>query len=93
MACTLFLPTSVHRLFDLSGNLDFVTQASAGGVDSARVQVRARKLLQLCLNAFVASRKSAELQQQIQRSSSGVPWPKLLDLVIKLTGTHLLLFL
>ena len=92
MACTLFLPMPVHCLFDFAGNLDFAMQASAGVVDSARVQVRARKLLQLCLNAFVASRKSAELQQQSQRSSSAVPWPKLLDLVIKLTGTYLLLF-
>ena len=91
MACTLFLPMSIQRLFDLPGNLDFAMQASAGGVDSARVQFRARKLLQLCLNAFVASRKSAELQQQTHRSSSAVPWPKLLDLVIKLTGTYLLL--
>ncbi len=62
-------------------------QAKVGGVDSARVQVRAKKLLQLCLDAFIANRSSAELQQQPQRSATAVPWVKLLDLVIKLTGT------
>ena len=67
-----------------AGNLDFVMQAKPGGIESARVQVRARKLLMLCLNAFTASRSAPELLQQPQRDSS---WLKLLDLVIKLTGT------
>ena len=61
-------------------------QAQAGGISCARAQVRAKKLLQLCLSAFIANRKSPELQQQVNRSSKAVPWPKLLDLVIKLTG-------
>lgn len=61
-------------------------QAQAGGMDSARAQVRAKKLLQLCLSAFIANRKSPELQQHVNRSSKAVLWPKLLDLVIKLTG-------
>ena len=61
-------------------------QAQAGGIDCARAQVRAKKLLQLCLSAFIANRKSPELQQQVDRSSKAAPWPKLLDLVIKLTG-------
>ncbi len=61
-------------------------QAQTGGINSARAQVRAKKLLQLCLNAFIANRKSPELQQQVNRSSKAVPWPRLLDMVIKLTG-------
>ncbi|KAL0034411.1 hypothetical protein WJX79_000811 [Trebouxia sp. C0005] len=70
---------------DNAGNLEFVMQAQAGGISCARVHVRAKKLLQLCLSAFIANRKSPELQQQVNRSSKAVPWPKLLDLVIKLT--------
>ncbi|DBB12911.1 TPA: hypothetical protein ACH3X3_005665 [Trebouxia sp. C0006] len=70
---------------DNAGNLEFVMQAQAGGIDCARAQVRAKKLLQLCLSAFIANRKSPELQQQVDRSSKAAPWPKLLDLVIKLT--------
>ncbi|DBA78986.1 TPA: hypothetical protein ACH3X1_008854 [Trebouxia sp. C0004] len=67
---------------DSAGNLEFVMQAQAGRISCARAQVRAKKLLQLCLNAFIANRKLPELQQQV---SKAVPWPKLLDLVIKLT--------
>jgi len=76
---------AVHYVL-CTGNLEFVMQAQAGGIDCTRAQVRAKKLLQLCLSAFIANRKSPELQQQVNRSSKAVPWPKLLDLVIKLTG-------
>ena len=84
--CVLFFTVHAVHYVLCSGNLEFVMQAQAGGINCARVQVRAKKLLQLCLSAFIANRKSLELQQQVNRSSTAVPWPKLLDLVIKLTG-------
>ena len=71
-----------------AGHLAFVASAEAGGVDSARVQVRAKKLLQLCLEAFDAHCSSPLLQQAADRSGTGSVWPKLLDLAIKLTGKH-----
>ena len=61
-------------------------QAKAGGIDSARVHVRAKRLLQHCLNAFVANRHSPELQQPPQRSLKFAPWLNLLNVFIKLTG-------
>ena len=61
-------------------------QAKAGGIDSARVQVRAKRLLQHCLDAFVANRHSPELQQPPQRSLKFAPWLNLLNVFIKLTG-------
>lgn len=69
-----------------AGQLAFVTPAKAGGFDSARVQVRAKKLLQLCLKAFDAHATCPQLQQPGDRSGSNGVWTKLVDLTMKLTG-------
>lgn len=62
--------------------------AVEGGVASARVQVRAKKLLQLCFNALTANSNTADVQGQAQRFAgpAAAVWHRLLDLVIKLTG-------
>ena len=73
----------------LAGNLDFVMPAAKGGIDSARVQVRAQKLLQLCFHALVANSSALGLQShtdQHKTDSSSVSWHRLLELIIKLTG-------
>ena len=72
-----------------AGKLDFVKPATKGGVESARVQVRAQKLLQLCFNALVTNSSALGLQShadQHKPDSSSVSWHKLLELIIKLTG-------
>lgn len=72
-----------------AGDLDFVTLAAKGGIDSARVQVRARKLLQLCFSALVTNSSAVGSQShthQHKTDSSSVSWHKLLELIIKLTG-------
>lgn len=72
-----------------AGDLVFVTPAAKGGIDSARVQVRARKLLQLCFSALVTNSSAVGSQShthQHKTDSSSVSWHKLLELIIKLTG-------
>lgn len=72
-----------------AGDLDFVMPAGKGGIDSARVQVRAQKLLQLCFSALVTNSSAVGSQShthQHKTDSSSVSWHKLLELIIKLTG-------
>lgn len=67
-----------------AGHLKFVVEGKSGGVDCARVQLRAKRLLSFVLRAFAAHSTSFVTGQ-----NSAVPavWSKLLDLACKLTGT------
>lgn len=63
--------------------------AARGGIDSARVQVRAQKLLQLCFGALVSNSSALgqhSHQDQHVPDSTSVSWHRLLELIIKITG-------
>ena len=72
-----------------AGNLEFVSPAAAGSIDRARVEVRAKRLVQLCFKALIANSHALELQNHAATASgpANVSWHRLVNLIIKLTGT------
>lgn len=75
-----------------AGNYDFLMPAARGGIESARVQVRAQNLLQLCFSALITNSSALgqhSQQDQNMPDSTSVSWHRLLELIIKITGdTH-----